>query len=51
VNEIVHFLQTKGYLEVRLVDTLVGTEWAVFDEEEEKNIYWFTGTKPYWYQL
>lgn len=50
VIEVLHHLQREGYLELRVGYLPTSGIYAPFDDEEEAEVYWFTGEK-HWYQV
>lgn len=50
VIEVLHHLQTEGYLHLRVGYLPASGIYAPFDDEEETEVYWFIGEK-HWYQV
>jgi hypothetical protein len=50
VTEVLHHLQTEGYLQLRVGYLPASGIYAPFDDDEETEVYWFIGEK-HWYQV
>ncbi|PFH54764.1 hypothetical protein AMATHDRAFT_52646 [Amanita thiersii Skay4041] len=47
VNDLLQYLHEEDYLEIRQKKEEV---WMPFEEDEEKEVYWFIGERRHWYQ-